>query len=82
MRLAERDGRAIIQLWLELDAPAPLGQATALGVAAVNGVIRECVDDGWRPLSASFAFPAPVDLGHYLDAFGPDVTSSRSRDWC
>ncbi len=73
LRLDEGDGTATIRLWLELGPPAPLGQATALGVTAVNGVIRECLDDAWRPLGACFAFPAPADLGHYRDAFGPGL---------
>ena len=73
MRLDEGEGAATIRVWLELGAPAPVGQATALGVAAINGVIRECVDDSWRPLGAYFAFPAPADLGQYRAAFGPGL---------
>jgi AraC-like DNA-binding protein len=73
MRLDEGDGAATIRVWLELDAPAPVRQATVLAVAAVNGVIRECVDESWRPLGASFAFPAPADPGRYRAAFGPGL---------
>lgn len=73
MRLDESDGAATIRLWLELGAPAPVGQATVLGVAAINGVIRECIEDSWRPLGAYFAFPAPADLGQYRAAFGPGL---------
>ena len=43
MRLDESEEIATIRLWFDFGEPVPGGQALALGVAALHGIIRECV---------------------------------------
>ena len=50
MRLDESQDIATIRLWFEFGEPAPANQARALAVAALHGIIRECVGTSWRPL--------------------------------
>ena len=57
MRLDESQDIATIRLWFEFGEPAPANQARALAVAALHGIIRECVGTSWRP--ACDLFPAP-----------------------
>jgi AraC-like DNA-binding protein len=71
LRFEENGDTATVRLWLELGEPVPVTQATALGMAALSGVIREAVGAQWHPLAACFTFPPPLDARAYADMFGP-----------
>jgi len=73
MRLSEVDGVATVAVWLEFGEPAPTDQALDLVMGALLGIIRALVGDGWEPLAASFARPAPADPRSHHRAFGPGV---------
>jgi AraC-like DNA-binding protein len=73
MRLEESERTATIRLWFEFGEPAPGGQALALGVAALHGIILECVGPHWRPLAVCFQGAAPADLSTLRDVFGPGL---------
>ena len=73
MRLDESAEIVTIRLWFEFGEPAPADQARALGVAALHGIIRECVGDGWRPLAICFQHRAPTDLETLHRVFGPGL---------
>ena len=73
MRLSQVDGVATLAVWLEFGEPAPTDQALDLVMGALLGIIRALVGDGWTPLTASFARPAPADPGPHHRAFGPGV---------
>jgi AraC-like DNA-binding protein len=77
MRLTEADGRATIEVWLELGEPAPGEQALDLVMAALLGIIRRLTRGDWRPLSASFSRPAPPDARPWHRLFGPHVGFAR-----
>jgi AraC-like DNA-binding protein len=70
MRLAAHEGIASIQLWFEFGEPAPGEQALTLGVAALHGIIQECLGRDWRPLSVCFSHRAPTDLETHHRMFG------------
>jgi AraC-like DNA-binding protein len=72
-QLAEREGIATIQLWFEFGEPTPSGQALALGVGALFGIIRESLGDGWRPLAVCFTAPPPDEVAAYQRHFGPGL---------
>jgi AraC-like DNA-binding protein len=73
MRLDEAEGIATLRLWFEFGEPAPAEQALALGVAALHGIIRECVGSRWRPLAVCFHNRAPADLETLHRVFGPGL---------
>jgi AraC-like DNA-binding protein len=62
MRLDESEEIATLRLWFEFGEPTPSEQALALGVAALHGIMRECVGRDWRPLATCFSHRAPTDL--------------------
>ena len=63
MRLDESEGIATIRLWFEFGEPAPGGQALALGIAALHGIMRECVGPHWR--RAGDLLPGPSSWGPF-----------------
>ena len=71
MRLDESEETATLRLWFEFGEAAPGGQALTLGLAALHGIIRECVGSHWRPLAVCLQGRAPDDLATFHDAFGP-----------
>lgn len=73
MRLDESEEIATLRLWFEFGEPAPTEQALALGVAALHGIVRECVGPAWRPLAVCFQHPAPTDLETLHRVFGPGL---------
>lgn len=73
MRLDESQDIATIRLWFEFGEPAPANQARALAVAALHGIIRECVGNSWRPLAICFQHRRPADLGTLHRVFGPGL---------
>jgi AraC-like DNA-binding protein len=73
MRLDESEGIATIRLWFEFGEPAPGGQALALGIAALHGIMRECVGPHWRALAICFQGRAPGDLSTLHKVFGPGL---------
>jgi AraC-like DNA-binding protein len=73
MRLDESDEIATIRLWFDFGEPVPGGQALALGVAALHGIIRECVGAHWRPLAVCLQGRAPADLTTLHKVFGPGL---------
>ena len=73
MRLDESQEIVTIRLWFEFGEPAPAEQARALGLAALHGIIRECVGSSWRPLAICFQHPAPTDLETLHRVFGPGL---------
>lgn len=70
MRLDETPEIATMRLWFEFGEPVRSDQALSLGVAALHGIIRECVGPNWRPLASCFAHRAPPDLESYHRVFG------------
>jgi AraC-like DNA-binding protein len=70
MRLDETPEIATMRLWFEFGEPVPSEQALSLGVAALYGIVRECVGPRWRPLASCFAHRAPRDLETYHRVFG------------
>jgi AraC-like DNA-binding protein len=62
MRLDESAEIATVRLWFEFGEPTPSEQALSLGVAALHGIMRECVGRDWRPLATCFSHRAPTDL--------------------
>jgi AraC-like DNA-binding protein len=70
IRLTEADGIATVRLWVEFGEPAPADQSLALGLAALHGILRECVGGDWRPLSVCFSHGAPDDLESHHRLFG------------
>ena len=70
MRLRNDDGRATIEVWMELGEPAPTEQALDLIMAAFVGVARALVRPDWKPLAACFARPPPPDAGPWERLFG------------
>ena len=73
MRLDESEGIATLRLWFEFGEPAPSEQALALGVAALHGILCECVGRDWQPLATCFSQQAPADLEAIHQRFGPGV---------
>lgn len=73
MRLDESEGIATLRLWFEFGEPTPSEQALALGVAALHGIMRECVGRDWRPLAICFSHRAPTDLETIHRSLGPGV---------
>jgi AraC-like DNA-binding protein len=73
MRLDESEEIATLRLWFEFGEPAPSQQALALGVAALHGIMRECVGRDWRPLATCFSQRAPADLETIHRNLGPGV---------
>lgn len=73
MRLEESEEIATLRLWFEFGEPTPAEQALALGVAALHGIIRECVGPDWRPLAICFQHRAPTDLSTLRRVFGPGL---------
>ena len=73
MRLDESAEIATIRLWFDFGEPVPGGQALALGVAALHGIMRECVGPHWRPLAICFQGRAPGDLSTLHKVFGPGL---------
>jgi AraC-like DNA-binding protein len=71
IRLTSDADLVTIRLWLEFGEPAPVQQAFALGVAALHGIIRECLGADWQPLSVCFTRSAPRDLTAHHRHFGP-----------
>jgi AraC-like DNA-binding protein len=73
MRLDESEEIATLRLWFEFGEPTPSEQALALGVAALHGIMRECVGRDWRPLATCFSHRAPTDLETFHRSLGPGV---------
>ncbi|HYU58729.1 MAG TPA: AraC family transcriptional regulator [Actinomycetota bacterium] len=73
MTLTETDSLATVWLWFEFGEPAPTEQALALGLAALHGIIRACVDPDWRPLSVCLTQHPPVHRETYRQLFGPGL---------
>jgi AraC-like DNA-binding protein len=73
MRLDEGEEIATLRLWFEFGEPTPSEQALDLGVAALHGIMRECVGRDWRPLATCFSHRAPSDLGSIHRSLGPGV---------
>jgi AraC-like DNA-binding protein len=71
MRLVDNEGVASLQMWFEFGEPAPAEQALTLGVAALHGIIKQCLGGNWRPLSVCFSHRAPADLETHHRMFGP-----------
>jgi AraC-like DNA-binding protein len=71
LQLDESEGTATLRLWFEFGEPAPAGQALMLGLAALHGIISECVGPHWRPLAVCFQGRAPSDRSQMHEAFGP-----------
>ena len=65
----DRDDPALVRV----RGACPGGQALALGVAALHGIIRECVGPHWRPLAVCFQGRAPADLSTLHKVFGPGL---------
>jgi AraC-like DNA-binding protein len=77
LRMSEDELLVTVSASLELGEPAPSGQAVDLVMATLLGVIRALVRDDWKPLSTSFAHPAPADPQFYRRLFGPQVRFDR-----
>ena len=73
MRLEESAEIATLRLWFEFGEPTPADQALDLGVAALHGIIRECVGSEWRPLAVCFQHRAPADLSTLHRVLGPGL---------
>ena len=73
MRLEESEDVAKVRLWFEFGEPAPGAQARALGIAALHGIVRECVGPHWQPLAVCFQGRAPADLSTLHRVFGPGL---------
>ncbi|BDH57199.1 AraC family transcriptional regulator [Tsukamurella sp. PLM1] len=56
-RLSIADGIATIRVELELEKPAPVGQAIDFAVGVVHAILRDLIGGGWSPLSVSFGHP-------------------------
>ena len=73
MELSEGEDIAAVKLWFEFGEPAPAEAALTLGVAALFGIVRECVGEDWRPVAVCFANPAPEDIAAHRQYFGPGL---------
>jgi AraC-like DNA-binding protein len=73
MRLDESGELATVRLWFDFGEPAPAEQALDLGVAALHGIIRECVGPQWQPLAICFQHEAPADLQEFHRILGPGI---------
>ena len=73
MSLDESEDISTLRLWFEFGEPTPAEQARVLGVAALHGIIRECVGPAWRPLAICFQHRSPTDLSMHHEVFGPGL---------
>ena len=73
MRLDESGELATVRLWFDFGEPAPAEQALDLGVAALHGIIRECVGPQWQPLAICLQHGPPTDLEEFHRILGPDL---------
>jgi len=73
MSLDESEDISTLRLWFEFGEPAPAEQARTLAVAALHGIIRECIGPQWRPLAICFQHRSPADLSTHHQVFGPGL---------
>lgn len=70
IRLTEHDGVARIRLSLELGEPVPDRQPLDLAVGVTYRVLRDLIDDHWRPVTVCFEHSAPTNTSTHRRTFG------------
>ncbi|MBB3086025.1 AraC family transcriptional regulator [Geodermatophilus sabuli] len=73
LRMAEADGLATVQAWLDFGEPVLLRQSLDLTAASLVGIIRMLVGADWQPLSVCFAHRPPADARTFHRVFGPGL---------
>lgn len=70
IRLLEREGIASIRVALDLGDPMPHRQALDLAVGVTARLLRDLIDESWRPVSVRFEYSAPVRTSTHRRNFG------------
>ena len=72
-RLSESNGRATIELSLDVGRPTQTRQAVELAVGAVHRIMRSLIGADWNPLIVSFTHRPPSDQRTHQRMLGRDV---------
>ncbi|WP_036553902.1 AraC family transcriptional regulator [Nocardioides insulae] len=80
VRMEEGPDLTAVRVWVEFGEPVPARQGLCLAVAALHGIIAECLPAGWEPLAVCFTREAPADLTLYHRAFGPRLRFGHDFD--
>jgi AraC-like DNA-binding protein len=73
LRLAESQGLARLEVWLEFGEPVQSTQATDLVMGGLVGILRTLGGSDCEPMVPTFSRPAPSDPEPYRRLFGPKV---------
>ncbi|WP_416063521.1 AraC family transcriptional regulator ligand-binding domain-containing protein [Rhodococcus indonesiensis] len=79
-RLTEQGGVATIRITLDVGRPGEFRQSVDLAVAVMHRLLQGFLGPQWRPLSVSFAHPAPRRLDTHHRVFGTAVDFGRDFD--